>query len=77
MIICINWGMIVDVDFGALHFCIPKDAKSRYVENAQKCQKLSFAKLAPIVPQKCYAPKSTSTIILQLIHMAIDAKLSA
>ena len=69
--------MNVDVDFGALHFCIPKDAKSRYVENAQKCQKLTFAKLAPIVPQKYNAPKSTSTIIPQLIQIAIGAKLSA
>ena len=68
--------MIIDVNFGALHFCSPKDAKSRNVENGQKCQKLSFAKLAPIVPQKCYAPKSTSTIILQLIQMVTDAKLS-
>ena len=74
--ICINWRMITDVNSGTLHFCSPNDAKSRNVENGQKCQKLSLAKLAPIVPQKCYAPKSASTIIPQLIHEVTCTKLS-
>ena len=72
-----NWRMIVDVDFGALHFCRPRDAKSRYVENAEKYQKFGFSKLAPIVPQKCFAPKFTSTIILQFIQMVTGAKISS
>ena len=71
--IYINWKLIVDVDFGAKHFCSPKDAESRY---AQKWQKLSFAKLSLIVPQKCFVPKSTSTISFLLIHRATGAKLS-
>ena len=75
--ICINWRMIVDVDFGALHFCSPRDAKSRYVENAQKCQKFGFSKLAPIVPEKCFATKFTSMIILQFIEMVTGAKISS
>ena len=33
--LCINWKLIVDVDFGAKHFCRPSDTKSRYVKNAQ------------------------------------------
>ena len=37
---------------------------------------LAYLELAPIVPQKCYAPKSSSTISFQLIQVVIKAKLS-
>ena len=60
---------MVDVDFGAKHFCGTIFAQVRYAEKA------SFwptSKLAIIASQKCYAPISTSTIIFQLIEMIID-----
>ena len=35
VIICINWKLIVEVDFGAYHFCGTTVAKSRCAENGQ------------------------------------------
>ena len=33
--ICINWKLIVDVDFGAKHFCRPSDTKSKGAKTPQ------------------------------------------
>ena len=40
-------------------------------EKVKKCQKLASPKLASVVTQKCYAPKSTSTISFELNEIRI------
>ena len=64
--------MIVDVDFGAKHFCGNIFAQVRY---AKKATFWATAKLVIMVLQKCFAPKSISTILFQLIVMLINQNL--
>ena len=65
--------MIVDVNFGAKHFCSTIFTKVRC---AEKASYWGTVELANEELQKCYAPKFTSTIIFQLIEFRIDQKLS-
>ena len=69
MAICINWGMIVDVDFGALYFCGTMGANLAKLNFWHFWPFSTFLDLASLGLQKCYAPKFTSIIILQLIQM--------
>ena len=69
---CINWKLIVDEDFSAFHFCGTIEADLAIPNFGHF---LAYLELAPIVPQKCYAPKSTSTSSFQLIQMVSDGKM--
>ena len=73
--ICINWKLNVDVDFGAKHFCGTIGANLAMPIFWHFWPYLSYLELASLGLQKCYAPKFTSTISLQLIQMVVGAKL--
>ena len=57
--ICINWKLIVDVDFGTKHFCGTMGAN---LAKLNFCHFLAYLDSASLGLQKCFAPKSTSTM---------------
>ena len=72
----INWRLIVDVDFGALHFCGTIGANLAKLIFWQFWSFSPYVDSASLGLQKCYAPKFTSAISLQLIYLVTGAILS-
>ena len=72
---CINWKLIVDVNFGTKHFCETMGANLANLNLWHFYAILTYLDLASLGLQKCYAPKFTSTNSLLLIQMVTWAKL--
>ena len=73
---CINWKLIVDVNFGTKHLCETMGANLVNLNLWHFYAILTYLDLASLGLQKCFAPKSTSTISFQLIYMVNGAELS-